>query len=773
MALKNGGPPPLFSSLRGDVKGGFVAALISLPMSMSMGIVAFLPLGPEYAVQGGVAGIYGAIIVGIGALIFGGRVVMVPGPRAVVAMIFSSLAVHLLSSEDLMFPSGTSVPSVLTIGFLAIFLAGVLQSGLGFLKHGKIVKYIPQPVMAGFVNSSALLIVLAQLGILLDIPRQDNLWESLVNLDLMRPLTMVPGVVAIASMLAVQRWARALPASFLGLAMGSAAYYAMKYSLGGMDVGTTMGEVTTSLPIVHATDFISSVLASGDIWSVLAFLIPAVISMAAVGSMETVLSINAMDKITDHRTDYNRELGAQGAANAFAGLLGGLMASGGVIRTKPAYDMGGRTVLSGVFCSTVLLAAMLGFAELIEFIPRAVVAGVVVVLGIQIFDRWSLDVFRRCSNLRSRSGTNTLMDAGVILLVMVTALVFDLIVAVLFGIFVALIFFVVRMSSSLIRRIGRGPAIHSRSAWDENKQKIIEKHGHKISTVELEGALFFATADTLEDVVRELLNDTVRHIVLDMKRVTHIDSSGALVLLRIHRLISQSGGKLMIGYVPEERRRKHNDRRKKNREKKTSDRRQKGISRRLWKTLEEIGVVSILGEEMLFADTDSALLFCERDVITQTLQEQSTQIIPAKRMPAILNGLTREEIRILRRQFRRRFFRPGETIFEEGGKGDSLYFLTRGRADVSIYLSSLGQDKRLQTLMDGSIFGEMAILDSNPRAATVRAVEDTLCYRLSIEAFELIKQKYPEMTLKLFNNLSMMFSERMRSANTMISELEK
>ncbi|MBL6948707.1 MAG: SLC26A/SulP transporter family protein [Rhodospirillales bacterium] len=773
MALKNGGPPPLFSSLRGDVKGGFVAALISLPMSMSMGIVAFLPLGPEYAVQGGVAGIYGAIIVGIGALIFGGRVVMVPGPRAVVAMIFSSLAVHLLSSEDLMFPSGTSVPSVLTIGFLAIFLAGVLQSGLGFLKHGKIVKYIPQPVMAGFVNSSALLIVLAQLGILLDIPRQDNLWESLVNLDLMRPLTMVPGVVAIASMLAVQRWARALPASFLGLAMGSAAYYAMKYSLGGMDVGTTMGEVTTSLPIVHATDFISSVLASGDIWSVLAFLIPAVISMAAVGSMETVLSINAMDKITDHRTDYNRELGAQGAANAFAGLLGGLMASGGVIRTKPAYDMGGRTVLSGVFCSTVLLAAMLGFAELIEFIPRAVVAGVVVVLGIQIFDRWSLDVFRRCSNLRSRSGTNTLMDAGVILLVMVTALVFDLIVAVLFGIFVALIFFVVRMSSSLIRRIGRGPAIHSRSAWDENKQKIIEKHGHKISTVELEGALFFATADTLEDVVRELLNDTVRHIVLDMKRVTHIDSSGALVLLRIHRLISQSGGKLMIGYVPEERRRKHNDRRKKNREKKTSDRRQKGISRRLWKTLEEIGVVSILGEEMLFADTDSALLFCERDVITQTLQEQSTQIIPAKRMPAILNGLTREEIRILRRQFRRRFFRPGETIFEEGGKGDSLYFLTRGRADVSIYLSSLGQDKRLQTLMDGSIFGEMAILDSKPRAATVRAVEDTLCYRLSIEAFELIKQKYPEMTLKLFNNLSIMFSERMRSANTMISELEK
>ncbi|NQV83847.1 MAG: SLC26A/SulP transporter family protein [Rhodospirillales bacterium] len=773
MAFKDGGFSPLISSLKGDIKGGLVAALISLPMSMSMGIVAFLPFGPEYAVQGGVAGIYGAIIVGIGALIFGGRVVMVPGPRAVVAMIFSSLAVHLLSSEDLMFPSGTSVSNILTIGFLAIFLAGVLQSGLGFLKHGKIVKYIPQPVIAGFVNSSALLIVLAQLGILLDIPRQANLWETLLNLDLMRPLTMIPGVVAIVSMLAVQRWAKALPASFLGLALGSATYYVLRASLGGTDVGPTMGEVTTHLPTVYATDFISSVLASGDIWAVLAFLIPAVISMAAVGSMETVLSINAMDKISEQRSDYDRELGAQGASNAFAGLLGGLMASGGVIRSKPAYDMGGRSVLSGVFCSAFLLAAMLGFADLIELIPRAVVAGVVIVLGVQIFDRWSLDIFRRCLNLRSLSGTNAKMDVAVILLVMVTALVFDLIVAVIFGIFVALILFVVRMSSSLIRRIGRGPAIHSRSAWDGDKQKIIEQQGHKISTIELEGALFFATADTLEDVVRDLLNDTVSHFVLDMKRVTYIDSSGALALLRIHRLISRSGGKLMIGYVPEERRKKYNGRRNKNRERETSDRRIKSISRSLWQTLEETGVVSSIGEELLFADTDSALVFCERDVINHVLQDQTSQIIPEKRIPAILNGLTREEIRILRRKFRRRFFMPGETIFEEGDIGDSLYFLTRGRADVSIYLSSLGQDKRLQTLMDGSIFGEMAILDSKPRAATIRAVQETLCYRLSIDAFEAIKQKYPEMALKLFNNLSMMFSERMRSANTMISELEK
>ena len=155
---------PLTPNIIGDLKGGIIAAFISLPMSMSLGIVAFSPFGSDYTVQGGVAGIYGAIIVGIGAFIFGGRVLMVPGPRAAAAVIFSSLSVHLLSSEDLMFPSGTSVANVMTIGFLAIFLASVIQAALGFSKSSNIVKYIPQPVIAGFTNSSALLIVLSQLG---------------------------------------------------------------------------------------------------------------------------------------------------------------------------------------------------------------------------------------------------------------------------------------------------------------------------------------------------------------------------------------------------------------------------------------------------------------------------------------------------------------------------------------------------------------------------------------------------------------------------------
>ena len=584
---------------------------------------------------------------------------------------------------------------------------------------------------------------------------------------------MLPGIIAIVTVLIVGRWAKALPASFVGLVFGSIAFYILKFSLDGADVGTTMGELTTSLPVAPAAHFWSSVVAGGDNWAVVSLLIPAAISMAVVGSMETSLAITAIDQLSEERTNQSRELGAQGSANIVAALFGGLMATGGMVRTRPAYDMGARSVLSGVICSVALFVTMLSLAELIEFIPRSVVAGVVIVLGIQIFDRNSLRMLRDCCRRHVLSRTNTLTDVAVILTVIVTALVFDLIVAVIVGIIFSLIIFVARMSRSLIRRIVRGPAIHSRSAWDENSQKLIDENGHKIAIVELEGAVFFATADALEDRVRELIGDNVTHVVLDMKRVSQVDSSGVRALNQINRLLSRTGGKLLLSYVFEERRQRDERRKEKNREQLPKDRRHKSVERNLWRTFEETGVIASLGRDIFFNDTDSALVHCEREIVDQVSAEQRRNDTQTLTSPAIIEGLSPAEIKFLLRQCQRCFIESGDTIFREGERGDALYYLSHGRADVSIYLSELGQGKRLQTLLRGAIFGEMAILDDKPRAATVRAIDDTKCYRLSIESFELIKSEQPEIALKLFNNLCIMFSERMRSANSLISELEK
>ncbi len=152
--------------MRGDVSGAVAAALVSLPLSMTIGVVALAPLGKEYAIQGVMAGLFGAIVLSLVAALLGARSVLISGPRAASALILASLITQLFVSDELAFPSGETLQHVISIAYFAILLAGVIQLLGGLLRIGSIVKYIPYPVIAGFVNSSALLIIMGQSWVL-------------------------------------------------------------------------------------------------------------------------------------------------------------------------------------------------------------------------------------------------------------------------------------------------------------------------------------------------------------------------------------------------------------------------------------------------------------------------------------------------------------------------------------------------------------------------------------------------------------------------------
>jgi MFS superfamily sulfate permease-like transporter len=755
------------ANLKGDFLGAIAATLVSLPLSMTIGVVAFMPLGGDYAVQGVLTGIYGAVILGFVAATLGGRSILVSGPRAASALILASLISQLLLSEDLMFPSGQTIPNVISIAFFTILLAGAIQAACGATRMANIVKNIPYPVIAGFINSSALLIILGQSWTLLDIRRQDSLLEIFEHLDETRPIVLIPAIVTIATMLLTAKRFRIpmVPAPLAGLATGTAVFYLMRYVMKGADVGGTLGEVTSRLPTPQFVNMFTSLGAGGEFMLVMAMVIPAAISMAALASLDTLLSVSVIDDMTETRTDSNRKLVAHGIGNMAAALMGGMIGAGGMIRTKPGYDAGGRTktmvhIVSGLMLGTVLL-----LAQTIEYIPRAVISGMVLVLGFQIFDRWSLSLLKQYFSRQGAHRKASLDDAVIILLVITAALVFNLIVAVGVGIAVALIIFVLHMQRSLIRRESRGPALHARSVWNERRQAVLRQCGHRIAALELEGAVFFGSADLLEDRVRELMRGGVTHIVLDMKRITDIDSTGGLALARISQRLRKAGGDLAISYVPVERRKAD--------QLVKIDRRRKNTPRQLWAALERSGALGTLGREQFHPDTDSALAALEDRVIADFTSEDLSATMRHLSVAPILRGLSREEVSAFRRLATRRIYRTGEVIFAQGDDGDALYYISRGSVDITIHLEATGLDKRLQSLAEGNIFGEMAILDSKPRAASVIATTDTVCYRLGVAEFEKIKGDQPEAGMKLLNNFCKMFSERMRSANTIIGELEK
>lgn len=754
-------------NFKGDVTGAVAATLVSLPLSMTIGVVAFMPLGRDYAAQGVMAGLYGAIILGF-VTALSGRSVLTSGPRAASALVLASLIGQLLLAEDLIFPPGETVPNVLAIAFFAVLLAGAIQAACGLGRMADVVKNIPYPVIAGFINSSAILIILGQLWVLLDIRRQDSLLEIFGHLDEIRPIVLVPAAVTVVAMLlASGRYRiRMLPAPLAGMLAGTAVFYLMRFVLKGADVGGTLGEVEAILPTPQIPTMFTSLDEGGDFWLVISMVLPASVSMAALASLDTLLAASVLDDMTEERTDSNRLLAIHGIGNMLAALGGGLLGAGGMIRTKPGYDAGGRSKTMVYAVSAIMLAAVLLFGHWIEYIPRAVIAAMVVVLGFQLFDRWSFWLFSGV--VFRRPGTRftaSLDDVFVVLLVIASALLFNLIVAVGVGLAVAFAIFVLRLQRSLVRRESRGPGLHARSVWNERRQEVLAECGQQIAVLELEGAVFFGSADALEGRVRELMAEGVTHIVLDMKRITDIDSTGGLALGRISRRLREAGGDLAISYIPVERRKV----------KKTVDvdRRRKAAPRPLWSALEQSGALRVIEEGQFHDDTDRALAAMEDRVIAAHTSEDLSVAMRHFRMPPVLRGLTRQEVAAFRRLATRQFYRAGETIFVQGDRGDALYYITRGQVDITIHIDGVGIEKRLQTLTEGSIFGEMAILDSKPRAASVIATGDTVCYRLGVEAFEKIERDYPEAALKLLNNFCRMFSERMRAANTMIGELEK
>ncbi len=776
-------PPGLFCNLRGDVSGAIAAVLVSLPLSMTVGVIAFAPLGSEYAIQGVMAGLFGAIILGAVSALFGSRSALISGPRAAPALILASLITNLLLSDDLYFPSGETTQHVIAISYFAILLAGAMQFICGAVRVGGIVKYIPYPVIAGFVNSSALLIIFSQSWVFLDVRKESTFMEEETFLDLLlrlneaQPLTMLPGVVAIAVMVAASRMMKTFPSSLAGLAAGTATYYAMKAYMKGIDIGTTLGNIANKpsldaprealsfIPTFPITDMLQGLVAGDNLTAVLLLVIPAALSMAALASLDTAVSLSALDDMTEERSDFNKEVVGQGLGNVISAAVGGLIGAGGMVRTKPGYDAGGRTTLMSILTSVLMLLLVVLFARYIEFIPRAVIAGLIIVLGFQIFDRWSLSLASSLCNRHFYKRAASLFDLGVVLTVITTALIFDLIVAVGVGILLSIIIFVSRMSRSLVRNAFRGPAIRARNQWDMGTQMLLEEHGRKIGVLELEGSLFFGTAGSLETEIDKLMEDGAIYIVLDAKRLTDIDSTGCMALQRIQNRLKKHGGRLAISYVLKERRQRSQDFQGK-------DQRKRSSSRHIWSYLNTSEAVDFSDGNVFFSDTDTALTSFEETIINEaTWRKEESR--PSSAVPAIFHGLSIEEVKMIRRLATRQTVARGETIFSEGEEGNSIYYISKGRVAVIIKLPATGEQKRVQTLMEGTIFGEMAVLDTRPRAASVIAAEDSICYRLGIDAFESIKQKHQNTALRLFNNICLMFSDRIRSANTMISELEK
>lgn len=467
------------SRVRGDVFGGLTAGVVALPLALAFGVASG---------AGAAAGLYGAIALGLAAALLGGTRMQISGPTGPMTVVFASALVAL--GGDLAMALG------------AVLVGGLVQVGLGLLKAGGLVRFIPYPVVSGFMSGIGTIIILLQIAPLLGVGPLASplaaviaLPKTLVGLDAQALLlSFLTLVLVFRTPMAVSRL---VPAPLVALiAMTALSVTA------GFDV-PVIGHIPMGLPELQLPAF------SVEAWTTIMVL---GVTLGVLGAIDSLLTSLVADSITRTRHDSNRELIGQGVGNMLCAFVGGLPGAGATMRTVVNIKSGGRGRLSGVVHALFLLALLLGAAPLASQIPLAVLAGILVKVGVDILD------YRMLKLVRTAPRTDVMVMGAVFGL---TVLV-DLIVAVGAGVMLSMMLIIhqlTRQASLRVWPLARGGEAPAGANADLESG---------VRVVEVGGPFFFGSTSQLLDRVDEVIG--TRAAVFDCSRVPFMDLSAQFAL---------------------------------------------------------------------------------------------------------------------------------------------------------------------------------------------------------------------------------------------------
>jgi MFS superfamily sulfate permease-like transporter len=740
------GSAPRLASLRGDIAGGATAALLTIPASMGYGVLALQALGEPHLSQAILAGLYSAIFLPLAVLALGGRTATMYAPRSVVALLVGSIVFQTIASSPAARAGALGAETMFTLVLFLIVAAGLFQALFGVLRLGAVIKYIPSPVMAGFQNAVAILILLSQIDPLLGFRRHVPLWELAGHLGIAQPLTLLVGLTTFAVIWYGPRFWRRLPAVPTGLVAGTAVYHL----LAALGAGAHLGPVIGAMPPVFPTpDHLLSIVAlpaQPEIRGLLPAVVGAAFSLAIIASLDALLCAKTVEAVTGRKTNGSRELLRLGLANATAGCFGGIAGSINLGASFANQRAGGRSAVSVVVSALVILLVVMFLGPVIAILPRVVIAATLVVVAIQLVDRWSLRLARDLVARSSADWKVPAFDLFVVALVATVTIALNLVAAVAVGVAIAVASFLLRMSRSVVRRSYRGDVVRSKRMRDPELMEFLAREGRRIVVFELEGALFFGTAEDLAARIEACGRDGAAIVILDLRRVNDIDTTGARILLQVHDTLRRAGQRVLLSHADD--------------------------NPAVATALRTLGVSAAVGPAAMFHDSDAALEHAENVMVAaQRADTAGAAELPVDGLP-LLDGLTTAQRARLGALLVRRAYRAGEVVVQEGEDDHSLLMIARGTASVKIKRAGREQYRRLATFSPGTIFGEVALLDRQPRSATVTADEDLVCYVLPEDAFHALTVEDPPIAIHLLSNLGRELSRRLRRATAMVSQLE-
>ncbi|GLF83573.1 SulP family inorganic anion transporter [Bacillus safensis] len=491
------------SKFRRDLIAGLVVGVVAIPLGMAFAIAS--GVGPEY-------GLYTVIVAGILISLFGGSKYQIGGPTgAFVPILFGIVSQY--GIENLL---------------IAGFMAGCMLVLFGIFKLGKLMKFIPRPVIIGFTAGIAVIIFSGQIANFLGLKGVEkhesfflNMREIVVHLGTTNSLAIITAVIGLVVILAAQKYIPKIPGALLGLLAST--FLAVLFFQGQVEtIGSAYGEIPRQLPTFAFPELTIEKMI---------YLLPPAIVIALLGGVESILSAMVADNMKGSKHDSNKELVGQGIANMAAPLFGGIPATGAIARTATNIKNGGASPISGVVHGVVVLLILMVFAPYASMIPLAAMAPIL------MFVAWNMSERKEFINILKVKNADSLVLVVTFLLTVIG----DLIIGVTAGLILAFIAFIKKMSQTTnIHTNVAVPQMETAAALE----KQTEEKG--ISMYSIEGPLFFGTTDSLENSILDHVQTKPKTLILLMNKVNYMDTSAEAVLMNISNRLKHHNGKLMI-----------------------------------------------------------------------------------------------------------------------------------------------------------------------------------------------------------------------------------
>jgi len=490
-------------NLRGDVLGGITAAVVALPLALAFGNAALGPGGAIY-------GLYGAVVVGFLAALFGGTPAQVSGPTGPMSVTVAGVVAGLAAVGV---PRDLSTGQILPLVMAAVVIGGLFQILFGILKLGKYITLVPYSVVSGFMSGIGVIIIALQIGPLLGISTRGGVIESLStvfsnfepNGAAIGVAIMTLGIVFLTPR-KISQW---VPSPLLALLIVTP----LSILIFGDSAIDRIGEIPKGVPSLSLPSFNKY----------LPIIFKAGLVLAVLGAIDSLLTSLVADNISQTKHNSDRELIGQGIGNAVAGLFSGLPGAGATMRTVINVKSGGQTPISGMVHSLVLLIVLVGAGPLAEKIPTALLAGILIKVGLDIID-WGF--LRRAHKL-------SLKTAAVMYGVLLMTVFWDLIWAVLVGVFIANMLTIDSITETQLEGMDADNPLDKENIQAKNllpteEKDLLDKCSGEVMLFRLKGPLSFGAAKGISDRMNLVRNYKI--LILDITDVPRLGVTATLAI---------------------------------------------------------------------------------------------------------------------------------------------------------------------------------------------------------------------------------------------------